>query len=354
MNKLIEILKEEKSIPVDKFFNLALYDKKFGYYMKKNPFGKSGDYVTSPLISNLFGEMVAIWCLSFWEHLGKPKKILLVELGPGDGSLSFNLLNTFKKFNHFYQCLDIKLLEKSNKLKKIQKNKIKNKKVKWIKKINELKKGPIIFLSNEFFDSLAIKQILKKKESFFERYVTLGKEGKIKFLYKKANKNLIKSLKQLNLTYKNNIIEYPADAIKYLNIIAKKINKYDGGLLTFDYGSNQARRKDTLQSVRKHKYFNIFSDPSNADITSHINYKLFSKILKNKKLNVKKIVTQNEFLQKLGIIERANIISQEVSFKEKINIYYRLKRILDYKGMGGLFKVLFAQKKGTKFSLGFL
>ena len=134
----------------------------------------------------------------------------------------------------------------------------------------------------------------------------------------------------------------------------KKINKYGGGLLTFDYGSNQAKRKDTLQSVRKHKYFNIFSDPSNADITSHINYKLFSKILKNKKLNVEKIVTQNEFLQKLGIIERANIISQEVSFKEKINIYYRLKRILDYKGMGGLFKVLFAQKKGTKFSLGFL
>jgi len=91
MNKIINILKEKKSIPLDQFISIALYDKKFGYYMKKNPFGKEGDFITSPLISNLFGEMLAIWCVAFWEHIGKPKKILLVELGPGDGSLCKNL-----------------------------------------------------------------------------------------------------------------------------------------------------------------------------------------------------------------------------------------------------------------------
>ena len=85
MNKIINILKEKKSIPLDQFINISLYDKKFGYYMKKNPFGKDGDFITAPLISNLFGEMLAIWCIAFWEHIGKPKKILLVELGPGDG-----------------------------------------------------------------------------------------------------------------------------------------------------------------------------------------------------------------------------------------------------------------------------
>ena len=87
MNKIINILKEKKSIPLDQFINIALYDKKFGYYNKKNPFGKGGDFITSPLISNLFGEMLAIWCVAFWEYIGKPRKILLVELGPGDGSL---------------------------------------------------------------------------------------------------------------------------------------------------------------------------------------------------------------------------------------------------------------------------
>ena len=98
MNKIINILKEKKSIPLDKFINIALYSKKFGYYMKKNPFGKEGDFITAPLVSNLFGEMLAIWCIAFWEHMDKPKKILLVELGPGDGSLCKDQLKTFKQF----------------------------------------------------------------------------------------------------------------------------------------------------------------------------------------------------------------------------------------------------------------
>ena len=76
MNKIINILKEKKSIPLDQFINISLYDEKFGYYMKKNPFGKRGDFITSPLVSNLFGEMLAIWCVSFWENIGRPSKIL--------------------------------------------------------------------------------------------------------------------------------------------------------------------------------------------------------------------------------------------------------------------------------------
>ena len=113
MNKIINILKEKKSIPLDQFINISLYDKKFGYYMKKNPFGKGEDFITAPLISNLFGEMIAIWCVAFWKYLKKPKKILIVELGPGDGSLCKVLLNTFKNFKDFNNCLKINLLEKS-------------------------------------------------------------------------------------------------------------------------------------------------------------------------------------------------------------------------------------------------
>ena len=148
MNKIISILKEKKSIPLDQFINIALYDKNFGYYMKKNPFGRGGDFITSPLISNLFAEMLAVWCISFWEYLGKPKKILLVELGPGEGSLCVDLLKTFKQFKNFYNSLEINLLEITDKLKIIQKTKINNKKVKWIKKINEINYGPVIFFGN--------------------------------------------------------------------------------------------------------------------------------------------------------------------------------------------------------------
>jgi len=354
MNKIINILKEKKSIPLDQFINIALYDKKFGYYMKKNPFGKKGDFITAPLISNLFGEMIAIWCVAFWEYIGKPRKILLVELGPGDGSLCKDLLRTFKQFKNFYNSLEINLLEISDKLKTIQKLKINNRKVKWIKKIKEINCGPVTFLGNEFFDALPIKQIYKKNNSFFEKHVTLSNDNKkIKFLYKKANNSLIKRIQNLNLISIGNTIEYPIEALKFLEAIAKKINKFDGGLLTFDYGYTTKKNQNTLQSVKKHKCTNIFSMPHHSDITSHLNFKLFHEILKKNNLNVEKITTQNEFLKKIGILERANILSKKMTFKEKANMFYRLKRLMGYREMGSLFKVLFAQKKGRKFSLGF-
>jgi len=354
MNKIINILKEKKSIPLDQFINISLYDKKFGYYMKKNPFGKDGDFITSPLISNLFGEMLAIWCVAFWEYIGKPRKILLVELGPGDGTLCKDLLKTFKQFKNFYNSLEINLLEISDKLKSIQKVKINNKKVKWIKNIKEINRGPVIFIGNEFFDALPIKQIYKKKKIFFEKHVALSNDNKkIRFLHKKANSSLIRRIRNLNLISIGNTIEYPLEAIKFLDAIAKKINKFDGGLLTFDYGYEAKKNQNTLQSVKKHKYTNIFSMPHHSDITSHLNFKLFYKILKKNNLAVKKITSQNEFLKKIGILERANILSKKMTFKEKANMFYRLKRLLDYREMGSLFKVLFAHKKGRKFSLGF-
>ena len=353
MNKIINILKEKKSIPLDQFINISLYDKKFGYYMKKNPFGQEGDFITAPLISNLFGEMIAVWCVAFWEHIGKPRKILLVELGPGDGSLCKDLLKIFKQFKKFYNSLEVNLLEISDKLKTIQKSKINNKKVTWIKKIKEINCGPVIFLGNEFFDALPIKQLYKKKNLFFEKHVALSSNNKkIKFLHKKANNSLIRRIQNLKLISMGNTIEYPLEAIKFLDIIAKKINKFDGGLLTFDYGYTTKKNQNTLQSVKKHQYKKNFS-VHHSDITSHLNFKLFHEILKKYNLNVEKITTQNEFLKKIGILERANILSKKMTFKEKANMFYRLKRLIGYREMGSLFKVLFAQKKGRKFSLGF-
>ena len=164
---------------------------------------------------------------------------------------------------------------------------------------------------------------------------------------------VFKNWLKLNLISFGNTIEYPIVALKFLKDIARKINKFDGGLLFFDYGYISNKNKNTLQSVKKHKNVNLFFKPGNSDITSHVNFKLFYKILKKNNLSVKKIVDQSEFLQKIGILERANIISKKMTFKEKADMFYRLKRLLNHKEMGGLFKVLFAQKKFRKFSLGF-
>ena len=97
--------KSKKIIPLDKFIDKALYDKKRGYYFKKNPFGKDGDYITAPNISKLFSEMLSIWIILFWEKLKFPKKINLIELGGGNGEMIFQMLETFKKFPKFFKFM---------------------------------------------------------------------------------------------------------------------------------------------------------------------------------------------------------------------------------------------------------
>ena len=159
------IIKNNLKISLDKFINFALYDKKKGYYMQKNPFGRKGDFITAPNISRMFSEMIAIWILGFWENLGNPKKINLVELGAGNGEMMKILIETFKKFPLFFDSCNIFIHEKSLKLKKIQKDKLDKDKIIWISDLKEIKKFPTIFIANEFFDAIAIKQFIKKKRS---------------------------------------------------------------------------------------------------------------------------------------------------------------------------------------------
>ena len=124
-------------------------------------------------------------------------------------------------------------------------------------------------------------------------------------------------------------------------------------MLAFDYGYAITKNQNTLQAVKKHNYLDIFFKPGHSDITSHINFELFNKSLSKNNLDVKKITNQSEFLKKIGILERANISSKKMTFKEKADMFYRLKRLINPKEMGNHFKVMFAQKKGGDFSLGF-
>ena len=123
MKTNLNFFKKSKSLSVDNFFQNVLYDNKFGYYNLKHPFGSKGDFITAPNISKLFCEMIAIWIISTWENLGKPKKLNIVELGPGDGSLIKILLKVFQKFPEFDSSKQIYLFEISKFLKKIQKKK---------------------------------------------------------------------------------------------------------------------------------------------------------------------------------------------------------------------------------------
>ena len=321
--------------------------------MRKNPFGKTGDFTTSPNISRLFSEMIAVWTVSYWQMLGSPKKFNLIELGAGNGEMMKIMIESFKKFPTFKNSCSIIIHEKSPSLIKIQKNKIKEKNVKWIPSLKKLNNFPSIFLANEFFDAFPIKQYLKEKNFWCERFINISNTKKASFVNKKININLIEKKINLKISHNQNFIEYSPLGSKYLKNIIKLIKKNNGGLLIIDYGHNKEKMTDTLQAISAKKYSNILENIGNSDITHNINFHLIKKIvLTFKKINTN-LTTQKRFLLNMGIKKRAEIISKNKTFTEKADIYYRLKRLIDEKEMGDLFKVMLITKLNNSLQIGF-
>jgi len=353
MKTNLKFFKKSKFLPVDEFFNNVIYDKKVGYYTAKHPFGSNGDFVTAPIISNLFSEMIAVWMISTWEIFGKPKNLNIVELGPGDGSLTKVLINVFKRFPEFNIAKKIYLFEISDYLKRVQKKNIKYNQVKWIHDFKKIKKGPVIFFGNEFFDAIPIKQFKREQNFLVEKYFKLEKNYKIKEVFKKASNKDIKIIQSYKTLKNQKFIEFPKLGFKVLEQITKKISILNGCLLMIDYGYLKPNNQNTLQSVMRHKKNNILNNLGKADVTSLVNFDLLREFFSKKNLEVKKTISQEVFLKNMGIVKRAEIIAKKMKFSEQSNLYLRLKRLISPKLMGDLFKVILAYKFTNKNYFGF-
>ena len=340
-------------ITLDKFIEESLYNKKYGYYMKKDPFGKSGDFITAPNISILFSEMIAIWVISFWEKLDCPKKFNLVELGAGNGEMMRVLINTFNKFPQFENSCKIHILEKSELLKKTQKTNIKDTKIKWLNNLNELNNFPCIFIANEFFDALPIKQFLKKEKKWYERYVNFANNKKLEYLDIPFDMQKFERKIKFRISHKQSFIEYSPLATKYLKTIVNKIKHNNGGILIIDYAYLEKEMKNTLQAISKHKHCDVLKGFRNSDITYNLSVNLINMITRKLGHHSFLSTTQEKFLTKLGILVRAEILSKNMPFSKKADIFFRVKRLIDKSQMGHLFKVMFITNLKNEFKLGF-
>ena len=321
--------------------------------MNKDPFGLAGDFTTSPNISRLFSEMLAIWTISFWQSLGCPKKFNLIELGAGNGEMMNIMMESFKKFPSFLDCCNIFILEKSPRLMKKQKIKLNFENIKWIKSFAKLKDFPNIFLANEFFDAIPIKQFFKVKNQWYERLIKISASKKLSFIKQKTNIKTIEKKINFKISNKQNFIEYSPLGLKYLKNISKIIEKNRGGLLIIDYGYNKKKMENTLQAIHKKNFSKVLENIGKSDITYKINFHITNKIIKSfYKLSID-YTTQKEFLTNLGIYERAEIISKNKSFSKKIDIFYRLKRLTNNSEMGKLFKVMLIKNIDNKSQTGF-
>ena len=342
----------KKKLGIDKFIEQALYNKKEGYYMRKLPFGKKGDYITSPNITYIFSEMIGLWAFMFKKNVSKKENLNVIELGAGNGDMMKHIIRVFNKLSKDQKTTNFYIFEKSPLLKKIQKTNLKSVEVKWIKNLAEIKSGINLFIGNEFLDSLKVKQFIKKNEEWYERYVV--EENSFREIIN-IKKNISKYEKKfgINFSRKQNFVELPVKQIQFINLISDYLKKNEGGVLFIDYGYNGGKMFDSLQAIKNHKKVSYLDYKGQVDITHLINFDLLKKIFKKSGLKINGFISQELFLKKIGIFERAEAIAQKLPFLQKSDIYYRINRLTDKKQMGDLFKVIFASSPKINFKFGF-
>ena len=335
---------DKKIHSLDKFLKYVLYDKKKGYYENKIPFGSKGDYITSPTISVLFSEMIAIFIIIFWKKIGRPENLNVIEMGGGNGEMIFQIYKSLENFPAILKNFKFYIYENSKLLKKIQKKKLNKIKVKWIDNLNNIVGKNNLFIANEFFDCLPIKQFKKKKNTWFERKIKVKSKKDFRIIEVQSNISDLNKKLGFNFSSNQNFIEYSPLEVNILQNITKKINNNKGGLLIIDYGFFEDNMKNTLQSLYKHKSNNFLMNIGEADITHHVNFNLIEKLAKKNKLQVSLKTNQKKFLVSLGIKYRAEQIAKNLPFSKKADIFYRLDRLINENKMGNLFKVIFLTK----------
>ena len=346
-------ISKSTSLPLDKFIEWALYDKNSGYYIKKNPFGKEGDFITAPNITRLFSEIISIWAITFWESIGSPKKFNLIELGAGNGEMMRVITETLKNFPECYNACNFMIHEKSNFLINQQKKNLNAEKISWIKDIKNINSYPTLYLANEFFDAIPIKQFFKKNKGWVERFVELKNSKKAEFKEQKINITKLEQSLNFEISKNQKIIEYSPETFKYLKTICEIIQKNGGGMLIIDYGYLDSKMQETLQAVNNHKYSDVLENIGDSDITYNISFNLFQKFT-SQFYNLNSIVTnQKKFLTSMGILQRAEIISKNIPFSKKTDLFYRIRRLIDEKQMGELFKVMLIKNIKNQFKTGF-
>ena len=339
-------LKKKGSLSLSEYINFCLYNPKRGYYRTQNSVGK--DFTTSPEISQLFGECIGIFFLNSINNFFEKNEISFFELGPGQGSLSKDIIRVLNYKKHLKKKFH--LIEISDKLILRQKKKLKDEIVKnkifWRKNINLSKiNTPIFFYCNEFFDALPIDQFKKINNNWHEKLIFMRKDGKLSSYYKRTSKKIPMYYHYLK---NDSVIEISKSYEKYLKKIFQYLEKFGGVFVIFDYGPYNKSFINTLQGIYNKNKCSIFEYPCESDITHHLDFNFIIEL--SKEFRVKHIgpISQREFLIKNGILERFKILVNSNNLNKYGSLKKELDRLINPKEMGEIFKCLIFSNKNIK------
>ena len=341
---LVSQIQENGPMTVGQYMQIALTDPSHGYYTNQNPFGRSGDFITAPEISQLFGEMIAIWTIDIWQKMGTPTEFQLIEAGPGRGTLMADVLRTIQKLAPpMLKAATVGLIEISPALKEKQKQALSNFDVtiKWHDTLSKIDGLPIILLANEFLDALPIRQFVFQENKWHERAIGLGESGALDWGLIPATISVPSRLSPKA----GDIFEICTPAQTFCASICEKIKTQGGAALFIDYGHLESGFGDTFQAVKDHQYVSVLEDVGQADLTAHIDFEPLAKIGKNAGLTVK-TTTQGEFLLEMGILQRAGQLGAALDVERQKNIQNDVERLAAPDKMGNLFKAMTFAARG--------
>tara|TARA_B100000674_G_scaffold318019_3_gene264680 strand:+ start:2149 stop:3276 length:1128 start_codon:yes stop_codon:yes gene_type:complete len=342
-------------ITIADFMTEALAHPEYGYYRKQDPFGRAGDFITAPEVSQMFGELIGLWAAVTWQQMGCPPKIDLIELGPGRGTLMSDALRAVRNVPGFGDALTVRFVETSPVLRTHQQTAIMAYGIPatWHETFDDIPTRanvPAIVIGNEFFDALPIRQFERGEKGWAERLVGVdAKTGELGFV-RGAETPITDALIPATMrgaAKKGDIFESCAPAIAIADQIARRLNETGGGALFIDYGHPGSAFGDTFQALMGHEYHPVLSNPGDADLTAHVDFAAIGRAMNEAGARTGAVLTQGTFLRMLGIEQRAELLKTSADDDQQTAIDQALSRLIDADQMGTLFKVLIGYGRDT-------
>ncbi len=322
----------------------ALGHPEHGYYMGRDPFGRAGDFTTAPEVSQMFGELIGLWCRVTWVAMGRPKPFRLVELGPGRGTLMADALRaaaTSSGGASFADALRLHMVETSPVLRRRQRQTLAAThpaiKPVWHDRFEDVPAGPLILVANEFFDALPVHQYVRSGDAWLERKVGI-EDGRLAFVQQSVTDPPIPP--GLSDVTDGSLVEVCPAAESITGGIAARIARSGGAALIIDYGHRASAPGDTLQALRGHAYAGILDAPGEADLTHHVDFEALIRTAAKAGAVPFGPIPQMVLLSRLGIAARADALLAKATPGQAEAIRSAAHRLVHPREMGEIFKAL--------------
>ena len=324
-------------LTVADYVTRCLHDPQGGYYATRPELGARGDFITAPLVSQMFGELIGLWAVETWRRLGAPERVRLVEVGPGDGTLMADALRAARLAPDFLSALDVILIEPSRPLREAQARRLTETDTppRWVSSLEAVERdAPVILIANEVLDCLPARQFVKTETGWAERRVGVSDDGDLLFGLASITGGFARPAFDVA---PGELIEISDQQAGFGRDVGRLIAEASGAALLIDYGRERPGPGDTLQALRRHSKVDPLTAPGEADLTQWADFPAVLEAALRSGADVTGCLGQGPFLSRLGIQVRARLLMDQRPEAAPV-IQRQLSRLIDEDQMGALFK----------------